>query len=476
MFKHLKQLAGDSLIYGISGIISRMISVFLVPLYTRLFAPEDYGIINLVNTTFLLIGLVIVFALDNSAARWFYDTNDTVEQKKTFGSWIWFQVIASVIVAIILILFSAPIAVRLLKVEHGGELYIILPSLSLITTTLPNILTNWYRVQRRAKSTVLFTLSQSLTTIVLTILFVLKLHWGVVGVFAAFTVSSLLFSIIAMQQMWSWLSINYLNLIRLKEMLRFALPMLPAALAYWLLNSTDSYFLLFFKGKTEVGLFGVGAMLASGIGLFTGAFQQAWGPFAYSIIDKPDAKNVYASVFLYYGYGLGFLSACLMMFAPEVLMIFTTKTYYSASWVAGILGYNLMLIGFSYIAIIGVSISKTTVPYAIAMLYAAIATILLDILMIPLWGKEGSALATVLAQLIVPCYLFYKGQKVYQIPYDFKKVALVLILLLAVSVGVRLISFPNFYIQIAAKIGIAICILLVLLFNLKIKAKLFPPK
>jgi len=473
MFKYLKQLAGDSVIYGISGIVSRMISVFLVPLYTRLFSPEDYGVINLVNTSFLLIGLVIVFALDNSAARWYYDTDEITEQKKTFGSWIWFQLIAAIVVAILLISFSSPISVRLLKVDHGGELFIILSSISLIATTLPGVLTNWYRVQRRAKSTVLFTLSQSLATIFLTMLFVLKLRWGVVGVFAAFTVSSILFSIIAIQQMWSWLSIRYLNLIRLKEMLRFALPMLPAALAYWLLNSTDSYFLLLFKNKAEVGLFGVGAMLASGIGLFTGAFQQAWGPFAYSIIDKADAKKIYASVFLYYGYALGFLAACLMMFAPEVLMIFTTKTYYSASWVAGILGYNLMLIGFSYIAMIGISISKTTTPYAMAMLYAAIVTIILDIVLIPIWGKEGSALATVTAQLIVPCYLFYKGQKVYPIPYDFKQVAFVLVLLLMIGVGVRLIPFPNFFVQIITKLTVAFAIILALVFKLKIKSRLF---
>jgi O-antigen/teichoic acid export membrane protein len=66
MLKYLKRLAGDFLIYGLSGVISKMIGIFLVPVYTRLFLPDDYGIINLINTTFFLIGILVVCGLDNS--------------------------------------------------------------------------------------------------------------------------------------------------------------------------------------------------------------------------------------------------------------------------------------------------------------------------------------------------------------------------------------------------------------------------
>ena len=72
MLKHLKQLAGDSLIYGLSGVVSKMIGIFLVPVYTRLFFPADYGIINLINTTFFLIGIK-VFIMD--PATWSTSTS-----------------------------------------------------------------------------------------------------------------------------------------------------------------------------------------------------------------------------------------------------------------------------------------------------------------------------------------------------------------------------------------------------------------
>ena len=90
-----------------------------------------------------------------------------------------------------------------------------------------------------------------------------------------------------------------------------------------------------------------------------------------------------------------------------------------------------------------------------AMLYATIVTVLLNVILIPKYGKEGSALATVIAQVFVPVYLFYKGQKVYSIPYKFAEIVIVIITLLAVAVGIRLLKFNNLALQIFVKTVIA---------------------
>ena len=272
-------------------------------------------------------------------------------------------------VAIIVIILS-PYLVQTFFKEEGKPIYFILPAICLVTNMMPSIISNWYRVHRKAVATVVFSFAQTMLTICLTILFVIVLKWHITGVFAAMTISSTIFSLVAIQQMNGWLAFKYFDKMRLKVMLKYALPFIPAALAYWLLNSTDSYFIAYFKDKTEVGLFGIGASLAAGLGLFTGAFQQAWGPFAFSIMNEENAKQVYANVFLLFGYIMGLLAALLMMFAPELLLLLTSPSYYSAAWVGGILGYNLVLIGFTYIASIGISIAKVTAPYGIAMLVA----------------------------------------------------------------------------------------------------------
>jgi O-antigen/teichoic acid export membrane protein len=458
MLKQLKQLGSDSLIYGLSGIITRMIGIFLIPIYTRLFVPKDYGVINLINTTFFLLGLLVVCALDSSASRWFYDSKEETDHKKTFATWVWFQFSLAAIFALIIIILSPYLVNKFFK-EDGKAIYLILPAIGLLTNTLPAVINNWYRVQRKPVATVIFSFSQTIVTIGLSILFIIVLRWHITGVFAATVISSFIFSLVALQQMNGWINLKYFNKKRLADMLKFALPLIPAAIAYWLLNSTDSYFLAYFKDKAEVGLFGIGASLAAGMGLFTGAFQQAWGPFAFSIMNEENAKQVYANVFLLFGYAIGFLAAMLMLFAPEVLLLLTAPAYHDAAWVAGILGYNLVFIGFTYIASIGISIAKTTAPYGIAMLFATILTIILDIIFIPKFGKEGSAIATIAAQFLVPAYLFYRGQKVYPIPYKFAEVLIAMSVMALVVVIVRFISFDSLAIQIATKIITSVLLL-----------------
>src|SRR5438445_2146144 len=106
MLKHLRQLALESLVYGLSGIAARFITVFLVPIYTRIFTPTDYGSLSLVNTTMSLIAIFVVLALDNSAHRWFWDTENEVDRKQTLASWAWCQFATASIAASVVLLFS----------------------------------------------------------------------------------------------------------------------------------------------------------------------------------------------------------------------------------------------------------------------------------------------------------------------------------------------------------------------------------
>ncbi|KAA5533770.1 oligosaccharide flippase family protein [Taibaiella lutea] len=433
--KRVKSLAKDSLIYGVSGIITRLITVFLVPIYTHIFSPEDYGTLNIINTTFGLVGMFAVFALDSACARWYYDTTDESDRKTTFASWFWFQFVTSCIFIVLLIAATPLASKHLLKLPLSIVFPLwLLPAVTLIFNILPTMIINWFRLHNRPVATVTFTLTQSITTIGFTLLFVVKMKIGLLGVFYALLLSGAIFSFVALYQMKRWLLPRYFSRKRLIEMLRFSSPLIPAALAYWVLNATDAYFILWFKDKIEVGLFAIGASLASGVALITGAFQQAWGPFAYSIIDDPDAPKTYAEVFYIFGVISSIVILGMFLFSPEALRLLTSPMYYSSANVAAILSISVVLTAFSYIASIGTNIAKDTKSYAIGIFIAAIITVIFDIVLIPYWGKEGSAIATVLGQVIVPIFIFYRAQKLYPIPYRFGPV--ILMLLLAISIGI----------------------------------------
>ncbi|MBL0198953.1 MAG: hypothetical protein IPP81_01940 [Chitinophagaceae bacterium] len=85
---HGKKLLGDSFIYGLSGIITSFIGVFLIPLYTSVFNPEDYGIIALLSSLQTIVTIIIIFGMDNSFAVWYWDK--PTEEGKGIAASNWF--------------------------------------------------------------------------------------------------------------------------------------------------------------------------------------------------------------------------------------------------------------------------------------------------------------------------------------------------------------------------------------------------
>ncbi len=108
--RDLRKLASDSLIYGIPGIVLRFLTAFLVPLYTRVFSPAQYGTRHLVTSTVALLLVVTVLALDNSTYRWYYDSEDLSDRKTTFSSWTWAYLLTSLVAGLAVFVTSGWLA------------------------------------------------------------------------------------------------------------------------------------------------------------------------------------------------------------------------------------------------------------------------------------------------------------------------------------------------------------------------------
>ncbi len=435
MKKLLSQLLGESAIYGISSMVSRFISIFLVPIYTTLLLPDDYGKLSLVNSTFYFVSALAVFAMDSASARWYYDTEDLNEKKSIFASWFWFQLFTSFILCLIIVSFSTIFGNLILK-EQNQQLLFIIPAIGLISSILPTMISNWLRYQRKAVHTVIFTLCNVLLNIGLNILFVVHLKMNVKGILLALLISNSLASIYVLTILKDWIPFRYFSKQKLVEMLKYAMPLVPTAFAFWILNSSSTFLINYFHNKTEVGLFQIGSMVASAVGMVVGAFQMSWGPFAFSIIEKPEAKNVFSLVLTAYSALMCTVALGIALFAKELLILFTNAKYYDAYIVAGILAFNSIIYGYAYIAVIGSNIKKDNKPLAISIFLASIITTIFYFFLVPKFGKEGAALSTFLGYIIVPLYLFNRSQKHWHIPFNFG----LSLLILSSAIGTFLVS------------------------------------
>jgi len=451
--KRLKQLGLESIVYGLSGVISRFLSFLLVPIYTRIFTPEDYGVISLVSTTIAVVSIFAVLALDNSAHRWYWDTEDLDDRKRTIASWAWCQFTVSALFALV-IFNSADWLGRLIIGRADAGLYLQLTAAALPLGVLGGVVNNWFRMQRRPWATTMYALGTSLLSILLTILLVIGLKWGLQGVYVAQLITAGVGTVVAAWLMRDWLNPQFVDWKRLREMLRFGLPLIPAGLAFWTVNLSDRYFLKFYASTDEVGLYAVGGAIAAFVALGTGAFQQAWGPFALSIHKEPDAKQVYANALLAYLWLTSLISTALALLAPEMIRLIATESYLGAHEVVGLIALSYVMIGLGYIASLGPGLMKHTMPVGIAITVSAFVNIGLNFVLVPRMGKQGAALAAFVSQSIAPAYLFYRSQQLYPIPYRFKPAIALLALagmLMWIGSGWH---FENLWMGVVAKVGL----------------------
>lgn len=453
MKARLKSIASESIVYGLSGIISRFLTLFLVPIYTRVFTPTDYGVLSLVSSSIAVVQIFVVLGLDGAAHRWFWDTDDDRDRRRSISSWAWCQLAAATAIGGVVFLLADQLAGWIVGRADAGT-YFRLAALTLPLMTLGTVAQNWLRMQRRPWSTTFYSLGTNLLTIVLTLLFVVAWRWGLTGVYVAQVIGFAVGSVVAIFLLRDWISPTFAQLGRLREMLRYAFPIIPAGLAYWVVGFADRYFVQAYTTTAQVGLYSIGSSLAAGVALITGAFQQAWGPFSLSIHTHSDARDTYATIFLYYLWVTCAISAGLALFAPEIIRVLATKQYSGASSVVGILALSWVMIGLTYIAATGPAIVKTTRPTGVAMVSAAILNIALNFLLVPRYGKVGSAVATLISQALTPIYLFYRSQQLYRIPYRFTAGVAIVAMTLVIIAGGAQIAEPIGWSTFAIKVGL----------------------
>ncbi len=414
--KQIRKLAGESMVYGISGVVAKAIGIFLVPLYTRVFTPADYGVMSLVLVLANLASIVALLGFDSATVRWYYDSNALDDRRKTISSFFWCNLTTSACFAAGLVFFSGSISLGLFGTNQFG-IVITLAGAALLVDVPSRVLMRWLQYQRRPKVAVAFTLGTMLGTIAMTIVYVLVMRLGLAGVFLAKISVHFVTGCIALVLLRHWIPISIVSWSRLREMLRFGLPLVPAGLAVWTMLSIDRVILNKFWPTSEVGLYAIALALAGGIGLITSAFQVAWVPFAFSIHSSKGSHLVYAKVFELYWFLGSAGCVALGLFAPLLLKWLTTEAYYPAASTVWILAFSTLAQCAIHIAGLGASIAKNPKPYAFSTIVGLVTNLAMNFLLTPALGRTGAATAGLVGNIAALVYLFPRSQRAFHIPY-----------------------------------------------------------
>jgi O-antigen/teichoic acid export membrane protein len=452
----LKELLRHSAIYGLGSIVARVVAVLLLPLYTRYLSPSDYGLIETLVALSAVLTALVAQGMKSAFFRFYFDSAETARRLLVIRTAFWYVLAASTVVLVLGVALAPQISWLLFDTHSYSEL-VIVAFAGLWVAMNYEQLTSLFRVEQRSSAYVAATLTNVAITIAATILLVVVFDEGPLGVLVGnLTGTAVVYAALLLYNRHA-LGLQFDRSL-LREMNRFGLPLVPSAVALWLTNFSDRFFLVKLADTHEVGLYSIGVRIASAIVLLLTAFRMAWPAFAYSIEDDSEAKRTYSFVLTYVVYVCCWLALTLGLLAPWILKLITTEPFYPAENVVAPLAFGVAAFGAFVVVQIGTGRARRTRSNWLVTGAAALVNIALNLILIPPYGRMGAAIAMVSAYTLLFLGMAWRAHRVFPVAYQWRRVAT----LAAAAVGLTVLG-KSLDVPLGAAIGLAAAYPLVLL-------------
>ena len=429
MKHHFKQIGRDSLIYGIGGVLAKGIGFFLLPVYTRIFTPAEFGTMQMLVVLNSFLGSLLVMGMDTAQSFYFF------EQKKQ-GQRAQARVVTSILQWRItwgsgIVLFAPLISPLLNRYLFDGQLsweYFAIAFVGALFAQLMSQSVEVYRLLYRPWSYISITLGQGLCSAGIAIILIIGLGFGILGFFIGILSGSILAAMFGWWRIRNYLDFSGWHRQWWPRLIRFGAPLVPAALAMYVLTTSDRWFINHFNGQEALGLYAVGAMFAMLIGTAVTTFRKAWWPVAMDALQSEDGPALFRTIGrLYLGVGAAgivFLTAL----SPLLVRCFTASAFHAAYPVVGVLAWYSLFYGFQLIAAGGIWKKEKTSWVPILMGTAALLNIALDAWLVPKHGAMGAALATSISFAIWNILTIIICERLWRVKYAYGILALQIII------------------------------------------------
>lgn len=458
----IRSVLRDSVIYGGAAVLSRGVAIILLPIYTRVLSPSEYGAFDLIVTLGVLANLIVALEVSQGLARFWADSaSDSLLRWRLASTALSFTVFMYACFLLISLLFSSSIANLIFS---SGE-YLLAFRFALFFVAVNGVyllLVNQFRWELRSGAYALVSALYALSAIFFVLLFGVIFDFGLVGVIFSQLVSALLGCVLCIFMLRSSFGL-YFDVLRLKEMLRFSAPLVPAALAIFITLYINRIALNYFGSLEDVAAFGVASRIAGLVGLVTLAVQSGLTPLVYEHYRDPETALQIARLFRWF-LGVAFpLCASLSLFGDVIILVFATSDFMSAGPLVGLLAFSVFLSQI-YIFFPGIVIAKKTERQLLVALGSALCSIVANLLLVPVWGSLGAALATLLSAGVFFGLWFFLSQPLYRIPIQWRNVFIpVIFLVFSIALNAKLhdSDFPSVLIIFTKVILLAFVFILV---------------
>jgi O-antigen/teichoic acid export membrane protein len=429
MLKSIKTSFKDTIIYGLGNVAIKIVGLVLIPIYTnqKFFSTDQFGVLTILEISATVLTAMLASGLPQSLTRWFWDKDYKDNQKGIFFMSLSTQVIVSVIFCLTLIPLSGSLSLMIFSKPDWARV-ITLVILASAIQSLNNVINTLMRLQSRS---VLYSITNLLKLIVvlsLTLYFILSKKMGLEGIYLAQVIGNGLIVLLLIGYIIKNSRVFFDKII-FKSMNAYGFPLLLANISAALFTVIDRFSLNSLTVLKSVALYSLASKISSVLKLvLADSMKLALGPIMIKRMDSPGNKRFYSKVLLYSSYALMLGIVGISLFSLEIIkVIATSKTYWDAVAIIPFLSLGIFFGNMKEVTVYGLHIAKKTRIIGFIVVFATVISLVLNFLLIPVWDITGAAIATLLSQFIYWYACYYYSQKVFYVPYEIRKITVMLV-------------------------------------------------
>ena len=416
----MRRLGRETAIYGLGRLVNVGVGFLMVPFYTRIFMPWEYGVIEAINVLAMLVGTLIGMGT-HSALAYYLSPEDRDGARRVATVVLQWRLAWGSVVALAAMMAGPWLTMALFDIPLAWEVGVAAFA-GVLAGQLVTFSSLLFQLLRRPWAYITVGVTAAVTGAGLNLIFVALLGWGVAGYFAGLLLGQVVALVAVTPRLGSVLEPGRWHANLWPRLLRFGVPLVPAMLASYLLNFADRWFIMHFLAADSLGLYGLAFKGALLVQIVVTVVGTAFLPHALHLIKSPDeaaAERELATLMRYYG-GV-FLSWALVVAAaaPLAVRILAPPAYAEAAGVVGALTLPPVLYGMTQFSSLGMWRAERTALYSISVGIAVVVNLALNALLIPLWGIVGAAIATAAAMTTLVTASFIFSQRMWPLRLGF---------------------------------------------------------
>ncbi|HHD2595318.1 TPA: lipopolysaccharide biosynthesis protein [Clostridium perfringens] len=408
-----KQLIKTTALIAIGNISTKLISFFLLPLYTAILTTSEYGVFDYISSITAFCVPCVSLLMNETIFRFLIDCNDDSDRQKVIS--------LSFIISGIGFLFFVIIATLIgLISNYKYTLFVILVTVSSVFSGMISAL---LRGIGRTDKYVIMNFFMSLVNMILNVLLIAVFRCGVIGMLCSFIISQALiplFYVIKMN-LWKYICFDLFDMKMAKDMIKYSLPLIPNNLSWTIINLSDRILIMNFLGSAYSGVYAISNKFPMLVDTFYGFFYQSWKESSARVVNDDSKDKFYNTIYSYLKDFMYSIVIGMIAFMPLIFYILINEKFYNAIFYVPILiisTYFANISGF-YGGIF--TAHKDTKVMGNTTIIAAIINLSINLLFIKYLNLFAAAFSTLIANVAVYYYRKIKVKSYIKLEENFNK-------------------------------------------------------